>query len=148
MRFRLYHKELIDVLPGEELVEQWRQLSAIAGFIRHDGTTHDEYVEEIMNYDLNHFITYAAYVHDALIAKGFKVNQKVWNKIKSLKPNYIELEFDKIFDRWMNDEDYFLISYYALREKYKIGKISIEDMEAIEKRADEFFNWFSTGRRE
>ena len=48
----------------------------------------------------------------------------------------------------MNDEDYFLISYYALREKYKIGKISIEDMKKIEQKADEFFNWFSTGRRE
>ena len=101
-----------------------------------------------MNYDLNHFITYAAYVHDALVARGFKVNQKVWNKIKSLKSYYIELNFNKIFDQWMNNEDYFLISYYYLKEKYLCGKITKEDWEKIFKRCELYFDYLNTGKRE
>ena len=35
---RLWHKDLIDVLPNQQLVAQWRELSAIAGAIQKHGT--------------------------------------------------------------------------------------------------------------
>ena len=35
---RLWHKDLISVLPREQLVAQWRELSAIAGAIQKNGT--------------------------------------------------------------------------------------------------------------
>ena len=35
---RLWHIDLISVLPREQLVAQWRELSAIAGAIQKKGT--------------------------------------------------------------------------------------------------------------
>lgn len=35
---RLWHKDFIKALPREQLVAQWRELSAIAGAIQKSGT--------------------------------------------------------------------------------------------------------------
>lgn len=35
---RLWHKDFIKALPREQLVTQWRELSAIAGAIQKNGT--------------------------------------------------------------------------------------------------------------
>ena len=59
---RLWHKDMISILPREQLVAQWRELSAIAGNIQTKGTPNHILVNKIMDYPLNHFVTYAAAV--------------------------------------------------------------------------------------
>ena len=54
---RLWHTSLIPVLPREQLVAQWRELSAIAGKIQLNGTPNHVLVNFIMDYDFNHFIS-------------------------------------------------------------------------------------------
>lgn len=57
---RMWHKNMISVLPREQLVAQWRELSSIAGNIKTKGTPNHILVNKVMNYPMNHFITYAA----------------------------------------------------------------------------------------
>ena len=53
---RLWHTSLIPVLPREQLVSQWRELSAIAGAIQKKGTPNHLLVNFVMEYDFDHFI--------------------------------------------------------------------------------------------
>ena len=48
---RLWHTSLIKVLPREQLIAQWRELSACAGSIQQKGTPNHILVNFIIDYD-------------------------------------------------------------------------------------------------
>ena len=127
---RLWHKDLIKVLPREQLVAQWRELSAIAGSIKMKGTPNHILVNKIMDYPLDHFITYAAAVRDEMTRRGYRTMDSVWNKIISVTSIYSIFPLEKIFTEWMNAE-YLEICYFNLKEKYLCGGIKQEDWEKI-----------------
>lgn len=127
---RLWHKDLIKVLPREQLVAQWRELSAIAGNIKMKGTPNHILVNKIMDYPLDHFITYAAAVRDEMTRRGYRTMDSVWNKIISVTSIYGIFPLEKIFTEWMNAE-YLEICYFNLKEKYLCGGIKQEDWEKI-----------------
>ena len=77
---RLWHKQLISVLPREQLVAQWRELSSCAGNIVTKGTPNHILVNPIINYPMNHFVTYAAAVRSDMTRRGYKTMDKVWEK--------------------------------------------------------------------
>lgn len=128
---RLWHKYLIHVLPREQLVAQWRELSSIAGSIQLKGTPNHILVNRVLNYDYDHFISYAAEVRAEMTARGYRTMDKVWDKIVSLKPNYTKLPLNEIYPAWMNDT-YWIICYYNLKEKWICGGIKSEDWDKIE----------------
>ena len=55
---RLWHTKFINVLPREQLVATWRELSAIAGAIQKNGTPNHVLVNFVTDYDYDHFISY------------------------------------------------------------------------------------------
>ena len=127
---RLWHKDFITVLPREQLVAQWRELSAIAGSIQKKGTPNHILVNFILNYDYNHFISYAELVRNEMTKRGYRTMNSVWEKIISLKSDWDKLSFDKIYEDKMNNE-YLIICYYNLYEKYLCGGIKEEDYNKI-----------------
>ena len=128
---RLWHKNLIPILPREQLVAQWREISAIAGSIQTKGTPNHILVNKIMDYPMNHFITYAAAVRSEMTACKYRTMDKVWDKIVALKPNFNIVPYDELYKDWMNDT-YFIICYYNLKEKWMCGGISNNDWQRIE----------------
>ena len=68
---RLWHTKLISALPREHLVAQWRELSAIAGSIQTKGTPNHVLVNFVMNYDFDHFISYAYYIRQEMTARKY-----------------------------------------------------------------------------
>ena len=130
---RLWHTKLIPVLPREQLIAQWRELSSIAGSIQKNGTPNHLLVNFVLNYPYNHFISYAYYVREEMTRRGYRTMESVWKKIADLKPEgYIILPIDKVYFNKMNQE-YLLICYYNLYEKYMCGGISQEDFNKIKK---------------
>ena len=128
---RLWHKDLIPVLPREQLVAQWRELSAIAGNIKTKGTPNHILVNKVMKYPMNHFITYAAAVRAEMTRRGYRTMNSVWNKITSVADgDYNILPLDEIYHGWMT-ETYLTICYYNLLEKYMCGGITQEDFDKI-----------------
>lgn len=119
---RLWHTNLISVLPREQLVAQWRELSAIAGAIQKKGTPNHILVNFILDYDYDNFISYAAEVREEMTRRGYRTMNSVWEKIISLKPNWIQLPHNEIYKEKMN-KDYLTICYYNLYEKYLCGGI-------------------------
>ena len=129
---RLWHKDLICVLPREQLVAQWRECSAIAGNIITKGTPNHILVNKIMDYPMDHFITYAAAVRAEMTSRGYRTMNSVWDKItKVADGNYTILPIEEIYPEWMNEE-YLAICYYNLKEKYMCGGIKEEEFKRID----------------
>ena len=127
---RIWHIKLLPALPKEQLVSQWRELSAIAGKIQISGSPNHVLVNFVMNYDFDHFISYAYYLRQEMTARGYKTMEKVWEKIVSLKPSWTLLPREKVYKEKM-DQKYLTICFYNLYEKYECGMFS--DFSEIEK---------------
>jgi uncharacterized protein (TIGR02328 family) len=67
---RLWHTKLISVLPHEQLVGEWREISALTSNIQKKGSPNHILCNFIMNYDFDHLISYAYYIR--------KRNDKTW----------------------------------------------------------------------
>ena len=135
---RLWHTNFIKVLPREQLVAAWRELSAIAGAIQKNGTPNHLLVNFVLEYDYDHFISYAHYVRQEMTLRGYRTMDSVWNKIVALKPNYTLLSFNKVYEEKMS-LTYVNICYFNLLEKWLCGGISNEDWNKI----DELYNVYN-----
>lgn len=138
---RLWHKSLIKVLPKEQLVAQWRELSSIAGAIQKNGTPNHILVNFVLDYDFDHFISYAKYVRQEMKSRGYRTMNSVWDKIAALKPDWKLLPIEDVYKEKMNSV-YYLICYHNLLEKALCGGIKKEDwikiQELTKKETEEF----------
>ena len=120
INIRIWHTSLIPVLPREQLVAQWRELSALAGKIQLNGTPNHVLVNFIMDYDFDHFISYAYYIRQEMTARKYRTMNNVWDKIVSLKSNWTLLPLEEVYKNKMSDF-YLTVCYYNLYEKYDCG---------------------------
>lgn len=128
---RLWHKDMIKYLPREQLVAQWRECSAIAGNINTKGTPNHILVNKIMNYSLNHFVSYSYYIREEMTKRGYRTMDSVWKKITSVCNDYNIIPLEELFPEWHNDT-YWVICYYNLKEKWLCGGISNDDWNRID----------------
>ena len=129
---RLWHKDLIAVLPREQLVAQWRECSAIAGAIQKNGTPNHILVNYVTN-DLNAFVMYSYMVRQEMTRRGYRTMDNVWTKISSLvsDDSWKACAYSSIFPKEHNFR-YYVQCYYNLQEKYDRGGIKEEDWKNIE----------------
>lgn len=125
---RLWHKDLIPVLPRQQLLGQWRECCAIAKNIAEKGTPNHILVNRIMDYQLGHFTTYTAHVFAEMIRRGYGCD--MWRFRKWIF-EYDPIGFNDIFNNWHTDR-YLLQCYYNLQEKYDCGGITEEEWQRIE----------------
>lgn len=131
---RLWHTKLIQVLPREQLVAAWRELSAIAGKIQLNGTPNHVLVNFVMDYNFDHFISYAYYIRQEMTARKYRTMNTVWDKIVSLKPNWKLLPLEEVYKNKMNDF-YLTVCYYNLYEKFDCGMFdNFDEIEKIYRR--------------
>ena len=123
---RLYHKDLITVLPRMQLLGQWRELSAIASNINKKGTPNHILVNKIMDYPMNDFVSYAFYVQKEIYERGYKTKSSTWKNIESVCNDINIFPLDDIYINWHN-KDYLQICYWNLKEKYLCGGIPKEE---------------------
>lgn len=131
---RLWHKDLISVLPRQQLLGQWRECCAIAKNIVDKGIPNHVLVNKIMNYPLDHFYTYCYLITDEMRLRGYKCNhKKLCDNLYSFRPNEaFELILTRpIFENWHNDR-YMAQCFYNLQEKFDCGAITIDDWGKID----------------
>ena len=129
---RLWHKDLIAVLPREQLVAQWRECSAIAGAIQKNGTPNHILVNYVVD-NLNSFVAYSYMVRKEMTKRGYRTMENVWTKIVSIVDTNVwkDLTLKEIFAKEHNFR-YYVQCYYNLQEKYDRGGIKEEDWKNIE----------------
>jgi uncharacterized protein (TIGR02328 family) len=132
---RLWHKDLITALPREQLVAQWRELSAIAGNLNTKGTPNHILVNKVCDYPRDHFISYAFWVRQEMTRRGYRTMDSVWDKIYCTREvDYGELQIlpiEDLFPDWHNDR-YLEQCYFNLEEKYDCGGVAQEWFEKIQ----------------
>ena len=135
---RLWHKELITVLPDKQLGGQWSEISAIAGsIIKHEDVNH-RLVKKVMNYDGGHFIRFTSLVMAERLKRGLKADQRIYVKVRKAaeiinknlyndeNPNIGIIPEEVLYSNWHNVR-YLVQCYYNLEEKYDCGMITKEE---------------------
>lgn len=130
---RLWHKDLIPVLPRQQLLGQWRECCLIAKNIAEKGIPNHILVNKIIEYPLEHFHYYASMIHDEMLNRGYKVNYSKFDKWLYLEENHCT--YQELFKEWHNKR-YFTQCYYNLQEKYDCSGITHEEWRQIKKLAD------------
>lgn len=129
---RLWHKELIPILPRQQLIGQWRECCLIAKNIAESGKPNHILVDKIMDYPISHFYSYTELVFYEMIQRGYKCDWDKfydwYKKIDNSKPTIIR-DYE-IFKDWHNDR-YYRQCFYNLQEKYDCGVIPINEFKDI-----------------
>ena len=132
---RLWHKDLIEVLPRQQLLGQWRECCLIAKSIAENGTPNHLLVNKIMDYPPEHFLSYAKWVEQEMKRRGYKCDFNKYMKWYSFsyfeKSDYEWLLKENIFTDWHNDR-YLKQCYFNLQEKYDCGGMSKDEWQAID----------------
>ena len=130
---RLWHKDLIPVLPRQQLLSQWRECCCIAKNISEKNTPNHILVNKIMDYPIEHFVIYSRCVMQGMTFRGYKVNGDAFDKYGlNPSPKSDGLLYTELFKDWHNDR-YLKQCYYNLQEKYDCGGILDNEWQQIEK---------------
>ena len=87
---RLWHKDLFDVLPKQQLLGQWRELNSI--FARENRHVLINFVYD--DYTLDHLYSYSTLLVCELFLRGYKIDQtKMMNYFKDKKVTAIPMEY-------------------------------------------------------
>ena len=132
---RLWNKDLIPVLPRQQLLGQWRECCLIAKSIAEKGTPNHVLVNRIMKYTDEHFNSYALRIYREMEDRGYNANFVNFSKYRNSK-DYFMSEFD-LFNDWHNDR-YLAQCLANLQEKYDCGAIPEEDWKKI---TDKYSEW-------
>lgn len=129
---RLWHKDLIPILPRQQLLGQWRECCLIAKNITEKGTPNHILVNKIMDYPINHFFAYVGLVIDEMKRRNYKCD------ISSFKKHMQITDFsnafpdkDELFNGW-HDKRYYNQCFYNLQEKFDCGGITPDEWLKIE----------------
>lgn len=121
---RLWHYKMIPHLPCKQLLSQWRELSAIVGAIKKNGTPNHILVNKIMDYDTSHLSAYTRLVIKEFGARRFKVSKSVEDKILSFcNP---KMQCDYIYPGWHTNR-YFRQCMANLQEKWDCGGMTDQE---------------------
>lgn len=135
---RLWHKELISVLPRQQLLSQWRECCCIAKNIATKGTPNHILVNKILEYPIGHFQTYCELVLIEMSQRGYEVKNNSYRElcknISIISGNRICKDRPpmKLYEDWHNDR-YFWQCYFNLQEKYDCERIPEEEWNKIDR---------------
>ena len=124
---RLWHKDLIPVLPRQQLLGQWRECCLIARQIEQNGTPNHILVNKVMDYPADHFYSYAQLIFHEMTVRGYKCD---WNRLCKYSDWKEIIPLPELFAEWHNDR-YLKQCFYNLQEKYDCGGISEEEWHDI-----------------
>lgn len=125
---RLWHKDLIPVLPKQQLLGQWRECCCIARNIAVNGTPNHLLVNKIMDYPPEHFNRFAGIVRDEMLHRGYNCDYNKFLQYRMFCGH--QISHDDLFAGWHNDR-YLLQCFCNLQEKYDCGGITDEEWTLI-----------------
>ena len=132
---RLWHKNLIDVLPRQQLLGQLRECVLIAKNIYEKGKPNHSLVDCIMSYDISHFNSYVYLILQEMRMRKYKVRNETIAKLNKYTNlvYFNSIKFNDLFRNWHN-ETYLDICFYNLLEKFKCNVIELNEWDKILKR--------------
>ena len=126
---RLWHKDLIPLLPDKQLLAQWRECCCIARNISVNGTPNHLLVNKVLEYPLDQLWSYGNRIYVEMRYRGFSADL---DKLAKYFPGHTQKlsPMSRIWPSWHTPR-YLLQCYYNLQEKYDCGGIPEADWERI-----------------
>lgn len=120
---RLWHTDLIDVLPHQQLLGQWRELNSIFK----NGNRH-MLINFVYDNPGDDLYNYSVRVINEMRNRGYKLDlTKFYDFFAKDKIDYMKEPFPgKMTDRYLRQ------CYYNLQEKYDCGGMTDEEWKRIE----------------
>lgn len=148
---RLWHYQLIQVLPRQQLLGQWRECCLIVKSIIDKGTPNHLLVNPVMDYPIDHLFVYAQKVWDEMNRRGYHADwSRFGNVISVIQESFCIVEDRELFNGWHNNR-YLWQCYLNLEEKHDRGGIGNEEWSRIEsfwkRRRNSFYEATMAGRR-
>ena len=138
---RLWHKELIPVLPRQQLLSQWRECCCIARDISEKGTPNHLLVNRVLEYPVDNFVQYTEMIIKEFANRGYKISKKALKNFRSNiekgKYRFNNQRICSIFIDWHN-QIYLRQCLYNLEEKYICNGISDQEWKCIYERFGNF----------
>lgn len=132
---RLWHYKLIDVLPKQQLLGQWRELNLIWKEISEKGNINHIIVSYINDYSILEFIAYVKLVEQEMVNRKYTIKSTLTS---SLKQSYNEKDIPKILEimktgpyKEIHNFRYLTQCFYNLQEKYDRGGIIKYDYDRL-----------------
>lgn len=124
---RLWHKDLISVLPNNQLSGQWRECCLIAKALK-EGMINHLLVNRVKDYDVSHFIKYSTMVFGECYTRGMTRDVNKFNQYFTIEEyeRAQKLTKEDLFLDWHNDR-YFKQCFYNLQEKFDCGGINTSE---------------------
>lgn len=131
---RIWHKDLISVLPKYQLLGQWRECCAIARNIAEKGTPNHLLVNRVVDYPIDHLYSYCRLIQIEMIKRHYKCDfSKVYPYLYMIKGLLLnKVKYEDIFNHW-HDNQYLRQCFYNLQEKFDVGGMTDEEYDAIHK---------------
>lgn len=129
---RIWHKDLISVLPDYQLIDQWFACYIISFLLKSGDLPDHMFIQKINNFTINHFYTFSKNVYDELIKRkyitDFESFRVLENNLKeySGKEEFIEINFSSLFKEWHNKR-YLKQCIYHLEELFDCNIIEVKD---------------------
>ena len=150
---RIWHYKMLQVLPRQQLVGQWRELCAITKEIAISKTPNHPLVNKVVTYPAWMYYRYLTMVEEEFKRRSYHIlNGSLYtihdNAMLAEENGYFAdddlYDFNKYkddpFPGW-HDDRYLLQCYFNLEEKYDCGMISDEEFEPIERLIENEVKW-------
>lgn len=112
---RLWHHEMIDLLPKSQLLAQWRELNSI--FAKEDRHILINYIYE---YPKEHLFAYTSFILQEMRIRNINIRT-----IDKMNCYFSDIEQTNLIDQPFSrhhDDEYFEICYFNLKEKFLRGQ--------------------------
>ena len=127
---RLWHKDLIEVLPKQQLLGQWRELNSIFKL-----KNRHILINFLYDYHFGHLLGYTNLIIAEMEKRGYKINlegaDNYFRPLIEQNGGYKLPFYECLFEDKMN-ERYLKQCLYNLQEKYDVGGITEEEWALIE----------------
>ena len=127
---RLWHKDLIPLLPRRQLLGQWRECCLIAKQIDTKGTPNHVLVNRILDFNVWHFWKYSHMVLVEMQNRGYKCDASKFIAHYHGDGPAMFMIPDEVFPNWHNNR-YLNQCLANLQEKYDCGAIPEDEWKKI-----------------
>lgn len=136
---RLWHKDLVDVLPKLQMLSQWRELNSIYKNLNNHILIN--FIYEYPN-TIDDLYSYSELITDEFEKRGYKHNDKNLNDFffYGENPKLYPCKISNIYPKKMN-ERYLKQCLYNLQEKFDCGGITEEEWRKIHDKFSDYIDY-------
>ena len=142
---RLWHKDLIPVLPQKQLVAQWRECCCMVSNIAKNGTPNHILVNYILEYSLDEFREYTQLVLNEMRNRGYKISKRSIENFREnakIAKSYFNNSRKHKHSLYYNihNDRYFWQCYMNIQEKYDRGMFNDDEWKLVETKGKEYID--------